>query len=94
MVEKKTLAVRMGLNFSKRYHFILIMSAFILMILYSVIKNLTVFGYLYLLSLPVFVWHLNYVMKNDGKSLDKHMKVISTGTMLFSVLGGVGLILG
>ncbi|MHB9055138.1 MAG: 1,4-dihydroxy-2-naphthoate octaprenyltransferase [Paludibacteraceae bacterium] len=92
--EKKTLAVRMGLNFSKRYHFILIMSAFILMILYSVIKNMTVFGYLYLLSLPVFVWHLNYVMKNDGKSLDRHMKVISIGTMLFSILGGMGLILG
>ena len=32
-------------------------------------------------------------MKNDGKSLDKHMKVIAAGTMLFAVLGGAGLII-
>lgn len=90
---KKTMAVRMGLNATKRYHLIIILLAFLLMTIYCIVQKVDLSGYLYLISLPVFVWHLTYVLKNDGKSLDKHMKVISAGTMLFAVSGGVGLIL-
>ncbi len=91
--EKKTLAVRMGLESSKRYHLILISAAFVLMTIYCIVLNVNFLGYLYLLTLPLFIGHLRYVMKNDGKSLDKHMKVISIGTVLFAVLGGIGLLL-
>lgn len=91
--EKKTMAVRMGLNGSKRYHLILITTAFLFMTSYCVFKNVNPIGYLYLLTLPIFVWHLYYVLKNDGRSLDKHMKVISIGTVLFAVFGGLGLLL-
>lgn len=91
--EKKTMAVRMGLNVTKRYHLVIISLAFILMTLYCIIRQVGIFGYLYLLTLPVFIWHLSYVLKNDGKSLDKHMKVIALGTILFSVLGGIGLMI-
>ncbi len=91
--EKKTMAVRMGLNGSKRYHLILITTAFLFMTSYCVFKNVNPIGYLYLLTLPIFVWHLYYVLKNDGRSLDKHMKVISIGTVLFAIFGGLGLLL-
>ena len=91
--QKKTLAVRMGLNAAKTYHLIIIVLAFILMTSYCFIEKKGIFGYLYLISLPVFVHHLIYVLKNDGKSLDKHMKVIAEGTMLFAVSAGVGMIL-
>ncbi len=90
--QKKTLAVRMGLEGAKKYHLTLIVLAFILMTLYCIIKSIDPVGYLYLVTLPLFVWHLGYVLRNDGKSLDKHMKVISAGTILFAVLGGIGLI--
>lgn len=92
--KKKTMAVRMGLEATKKYHLIIISLAFILMTSYCVVQKVSFAGYLYLLTLPIFVWHLIYVLKNDGKSLDKHMKVIALGTMLFSVLGGIGLVLG
>lgn len=91
--EKKTLAVRMGLKSSKIYHLILIGLAFILMIIYSVMLNVNFWGYLYLLTLPLFIWHVGYVLQNDGKSLDKHMKIISVGTVVFAVLSGTGFIL-
>ena len=91
--KKRTMAVRMGLNRSKKYHFSLILTAFLLMTAYCLLLKVSIEGYLYLLSFPLFVWHLMYVMKNDGKSLDKHMKVIAAGTMLFAVLGGAGLII-
>lgn len=92
--EKKTMAVRMGLGATKKYHLIIISLAFLLMTIYCVIQSVNVLGYLYLITLPLFVWHLIYVLNNDGRSLDKHMKVIALGTILFSVLGGIGLILG
>ena len=91
--QKKTLAVRMGLNAAKTYHLVIIVLAFILMTSYCFFEKKGIFGYLYLISLPVFVHHLIYVLKNDGKSLDKHMKVIAAGTMLFAVSAGVGMIL-
>lgn len=91
--EKKTMAVRMGLHSTKIYHLIIISLAFILMTLFCVFEKVNIIGYLYLLTVPIFVWHLIYVLKNDGKSLDKHMKVIAMGTMLFSILGGIGLLL-
>jgi len=31
--------------------------------------------------------------KNDDRSLDAHMKVISISTMLFTLVGGLGLVL-
>ena len=83
----------MGLNAAKTYHLVIIVLAFILMTSYCFFEKKGIFGYLYLISLPVFVHHLIYVLKNDGKSLDKHMKVIAEGTMLFAVSAGVGMIL-
>ncbi|NLO70306.1 MAG: 1,4-dihydroxy-2-naphthoate octaprenyltransferase [Porphyromonadaceae bacterium] len=91
--EKKTMAVRMGLKSTKIYHLIIIASAFILMTIYCALQNVNPVGYLFLVTLPLFVWHLVYVLKNDGRSLDKHMKVIALGTVLFAVLGGIGLLL-
>lgn len=91
--EKKTMAVRMGLGAAKKYHLLLIVLAFLAMTAYCIIKKVSWVGYSYLLTLPIFVWHLNYVLKNDGRSLDAHMKVISIGTMLFTLVGGLGLVL-
>lgn len=93
MFEKKTIAVRAGLRSTKIYHLALIMLAFVLMTLYGVLQGVNLIGYLFLLPLPVFIWHLIYVLKNNGKNLDKHMKVIALSTVAFSILGGVGLLL-
>lgn len=91
--EKKTIAVRMGLRSTKIYHLVLIALAFILMTLYAIMQKVNLIGYLFLLPLPIFSWHLIYVLKNNGKNLDKHMKVIALSTVLFSILGGIGLLL-
>ncbi|MFV0391775.1 MAG: 1,4-dihydroxy-2-naphthoate octaprenyltransferase [Paludibacteraceae bacterium] len=92
--KKKTLAGRMGLKSAKVYHFALITLAFVLMSIYSIIQKMNAFGYLYVLTFPVFAWHLHSVFGNEGKTLDKQMKVISIGTILFSLAGGIGFVLG
>ena len=91
--EKKTMVVRMGLKRAKIYHFLLITFSFLLMTIFSFMQNGNVGKFLYLLSLPLFVYHLNYVMQNEGRSLDKQMKVQSLGTLLFACLSGIGMIL-
>lgn len=90
--QKKTLVVRMGLANAKKYHGVLILSAFVFMSVYALLSCVGFYGYLYLLTLPFFIVHLNYILKNEGKDLDKHMKVISLFTIAFSLLSGVGLL--
>lgn len=92
--EKKTLVVRMGLKLAKGYHVVLIVVAFALTTIYSFVEQMNTLGYLYLLTLPIFVWHLSSVIRTEGKMLDSQMKVISIGTILFSLVGGIGFVLG
>ncbi len=87
---KKTMAVRMGLKGAKIYHTTLISLAFALMIWFTVSYYNSVFNFLFLLSLPLFVMHLVFVFRNNGRALDSHMKMISLSTILFAVLGGLG----
>ena len=89
---KKTMAVRMGLKAAKVYHTTLILLAFATMTLFVVFNYKSATNYLYLLSLPLFIVHLNFVFNHQGRSLDAHMKVISLSTILFALLGGIGLL--
>ncbi|MFV0470460.1 MAG: 1,4-dihydroxy-2-naphthoate octaprenyltransferase [Paludibacteraceae bacterium] len=91
--QKKTMVVRMGERNGKLYHAALIGLAFLAMVIFSTIRCSGIEGYLYLLTLPIFYFHLSKVLSSKGARLDSQLKFLSLSSLLFSVLAGIGFVL-
>ncbi len=90
---KKTMVVRMGVKKSKIYHLFLIVGGLLLTSLYLVYLQKTFISYLFLITVPLFIYHLYHVFQDNQQELDKQMKIISLATMLFTLFLGIGLLL-
>lgn len=91
---KISIVVRMGFRNAKIYHTVLILLAFESMTLFAWINGLSAAAYSFFLSLPIFLFHLRFVWKTtEAELLDKHLKVLALSTLLFCLVGGLGLIL-
>lgn len=83
---KRTLPVMTGIPRAKAYHFALVIGAFACMALYACLH--TGSSFLFLFTLPLFILHLEKVIRNTGRALDAQLKVLSLSTLAFAVLGG------
>lgn len=90
---KKTLAVRIGLRNAKIYHCIVITAAFFMMAFYTNLTKNTTIAYLYLLVIPLFIFHLWKVIRGKGAILDKQFPILVIGTFIFSLLAVAGLLI-
>lgn len=85
-VGKRTLVVKLGAANAKKYHFFLIISAFIS---WSIFLFLTKnwLGFISLIPVILFVKHLVFVANNTvPKELDSQLKKVALGTFFVSVL--------
>lgn len=83
---KRTIPVLIGVHKAKIYHFILIIGAFVCMSSYVFLHDHTPSDFLFLLTLPLFIFHLLKVTNNQGRSLDPQLKVLSLSTLLFAIV--------
>lgn len=83
---KRTIPVLIGVHKAKIYHFILIIGAFVCMSSYVFLHEHTPSDFLFLLTLPLFIFHLLKVTNNQGRSLDPQLKVLSLSTLLFAII--------
>lgn len=85
-VGKRTLVVKLGAANAKKYHYFLIIGAFISWILFLVLtKNWL--GFISLIPAALFGTHLAFVAKNTvPKELDSQLKKVALGTFFISVL--------
>lgn len=83
---KRTIPVLIGVHKAKIYHFILIIGAFVCMSSYVFLHEHTPSDFLFLLTLPLFIFHLLKVTNNQGRSLDPQLKVLSLSTLLFAIV--------
>lgn len=90
---KRTIPVMLGEKRAKIYHYLLILSALLCMAIYTYTYNHGSEGWLFLLTLPLFAYHLRYVHQHTGKSLDTQLKTLALTTLLFSLLAGIGQLL-
>jgi len=91
---KITLAVRLGKSKSKAYHFILILGAMLLGVIFEILYFKSFYNLLFLLSYIPLIKHLITVYKTDNpKDFDPQLKVLSLSTFLFAILLGLGYIL-
>lgn len=91
---KITLPVRMGLDNAKKYHAGLIIGALGAAILFALIQYQGILNLLFLLCLPLFIKHLNFVMAcQNPQELDPELKKLALSTLLLCLLFGVSMLL-
>ncbi|MDR0228053.1 MAG: 1,4-dihydroxy-2-naphthoate octaprenyltransferase [Flavobacteriaceae bacterium] len=94
LVGKNTLAVKLGREGAKKYHYFIILSALVALVIYALYVGIQPIGYVFVLGFIPFVKHLIFVNRNTvPKELDSQMKVVALGTFLLSVLFSVALVL-
>lgn len=84
---KNTIVVKIGRENAKKYHYLLVISAMFLVLLYSVLDNFKFDQYIFLLAYIPLVKHLIRVRDNkDAKALDPELKKLALSTFALSVL--------
>jgi 1,4-dihydroxy-2-naphthoate octaprenyltransferase len=84
---KNTLVVKMGSVNAKRYHYVIILAALILTLLFAIFKSFSGIQYLFLVGYVPFVSHLRIVIRNTiPRDLDPELKKVALSTFFLSVL--------
>ncbi len=84
---KNTIVVKIGGAKAKKYHFFLVISAMVLMLLFAVLNNFQFDQYIFIVAYFPLTSHLITVYKNkDPKKLDPELKKLAISTFLLSVL--------
>jgi 1,4-dihydroxy-2-naphthoate polyprenyltransferase len=91
---KNTLVVKIGAEFAKYYHYYLLITAFILTLIYTSFTLKSAWQFLFIIAfIPIFKHLLTVYNTKDLKNLDPELKKLALSTFLFSVLFGLGQIL-
>jgi 1,4-dihydroxy-2-naphthoate octaprenyltransferase len=84
---KNTLVVKMGAENAKKYHFFLIITAMVSVVVFAIVCDFNFDQYLFLLAYIPLTKHLITVSKNqDPKLLDPELKKVALSTFLLSIL--------
>ena len=90
---KNTIVVKMGGEKAKVYHYLLVISAMILVLEFSYFKDFNIDQYIYVLAFIPLIKHLVTVYKNKNpKELDPELKKVALSTFALSVLLSLSLI--
>ncbi|TYB76402.1 1,4-dihydroxy-2-naphthoate octaprenyltransferase [Bizionia myxarmorum] len=88
---KITLAVKLGLNKAKRYHYFLIVGAIIISIVFAILYYVSPFNFMFMIMFIPLIKHIIYVKKVTVPSmLDTELKKVAISTFLLAILMGVG----
>lgn len=92
-VGKNTLVVKLGIRSAKKYHYLLILSALLLFLLFAVVSDFTSDQYFFVVAYFPLLKHLNNVYQNqEPKTLDSQLRVLVLSTFLVTFLIAICLI--
>ncbi|MDD3431976.1 MAG: 1,4-dihydroxy-2-naphthoate octaprenyltransferase [Bacteroidales bacterium] len=87
-INRITLPLLLGSRKAKIYHNLLVYGAFVLTLIYNLLKGPAWPQYLFLLLLPLAVFHLHRVRTLNDKALDPQLPILVLLTILFSLVLG------
>jgi 1,4-dihydroxy-2-naphthoate octaprenyltransferase len=91
---KNTLVVKLGAEFAKYYHYVLIIASFLFALLFTVIRFQNPLQFLFVIAYVPLFKHLLFVMKNnEAQAFDGELKKVALSTFLFGILFGLGQVL-
>ncbi|MBP5710699.1 MAG: 1,4-dihydroxy-2-naphthoate octaprenyltransferase [Bacteroidales bacterium] len=88
-----TIPLKIGGRQAKIYHCCLIAAGWICMIVYVFITHTSLWNYLFILTLPLYIKQVAGVWTRTGRELDKMLPLLVMSTMFFCILAGVGVLL-
>ena len=91
---KNTLVVRMGVAWAKVYHVVLLLTAFVLALTYTLVYFDSYYQLIFLLPVPLLISDVQKVITNTVPvELNGELKKLAVATLLFSLAFGIGLVL-
>lgn len=94
MVGKNTLAVKLGRQNAKRYHYFIVLFALVAFVVYALHSQKAAWNFVFVLGYIPLLKHLVFVKNNkDPKALDSQMKIVALSTFLIAVLFFLALVL-
>lgn len=90
---KNTVVVKMGGKNAKKYHYFLVITAMVLVVIFAIISDFQFDQYLFLLAYIPLTKHLINVYKNqEPKALDPELKKLALSTFALSILLALSMI--
>ena len=93
LVNKNTLPVVMGLNWAKKYHYLLVILAFVLLLVFVLLNFKNYWQFLFLLSIPLHIKILTFVSLKNNKEYDPLLKRTALSILITAVLFSIGLMI-
>lgn len=90
---KFSIPVRIGRSNAIRYHWFLIFAGIVPAVIYSILTANSIWQWLFLLSVPLFIKNGLAVSKKPSRQLDPYLRQMALSTLVFVLLFGLGLIL-
>ncbi|PID51362.1 MAG: 1,4-dihydroxy-2-naphthoate polyprenyltransferase [Pasteurellales bacterium] len=91
---KNTLIVKMGITYGKVYHFILLSLALLSFIIFALVHHFHFYGYLFLLSIPLFYKNIKAVITfKDGLELKPYLAQMAKTAFICQMLFVIGVCL-
>lgn len=85
-----TIPLLMGERRAKRYHTVLIVTGWLALLAFAAFSHLPWKGWLFVVTLPLYVLHLRGVWTRSGKSLDPMLPMLVISTFALALLVGMG----
>ena len=91
---KITMAVKLGLDRAKKYHFFLIIGAMSMTVIFSILYYVEPYNFMYLIAFITLTIHVKKIrVAKEAYDFDSQLKVLALSTFLFALLLGIGYIL-
>jgi 1,4-dihydroxy-2-naphthoate octaprenyltransferase len=88
---KNTLVVKLGAIRAKKYHYFLIIGAFITALIYTFLNFSSIYEFVFLVAFIPLVKNMITVSRNNTPAeLDGELKKVALSTFLFAILFGIG----
>ena len=88
-----TVPLIIGEKRARIYHSVLIISGWILLLAFTALRARTMWGYLFILTLPLYIRHLKGFYSLSGHDLDPMLPLLVISTFILSVLMGTGFLI-
>ena len=87
-----TVAMKLGGRRARIYQTVLIVLGWAAMLVYCSLRFFSIWHYLFVLTLPLFVLHLRGVWTREERALDPMLPLLVMSSFLFSLLAGLGFV--
>ncbi|MBO4446538.1 MAG: 1,4-dihydroxy-2-naphthoate octaprenyltransferase, partial [Bacteroidales bacterium] len=87
---RTTVAIKLGPMRARIYQTILICGGWAMLATSTVLRGLSPWGWLYCLTLPLFIIHMRGVWAKKDSELDPYLPILIMGTFALSILAGTG----